>query len=219
MTISVLIVDDHPVFLSGVRTTFADVPDIEVIGDASSGADAIAAVAALTPDVALMDVNMPDINGIEATRRIVDSGSKCAVLVLTMFDDDESVFAAMSAGARGYLVKGASQESIVDAVRAVAAGEVVFGAAVARHVLAFFSAQRKGGRTSGPFPSLTDREVEVLELVAAGETNQRIARTLFLSEKTIRNNVSAIFSKLQVANRAEAIVRARQAGLGGESPR
>lgn len=219
MTISVLIVDDHPVFLSGVRTTFADVPDIEVVGDAANGADAIAAVGSLAPDVVLMDVNMPDINGIEATRLIVDSGSEAAVLVLTMFGDDESVFAAMQAGARGYLVKGASQESIVDAVRAVAAGEVVFGAAVAAHVLAFFAAQRAGGRTSGPFPTLTDREVEVLELVAAGHTNQRIARALYLSEKTIRNNVSSIFAKLQVANRAEAIVRARQAGLGGEAAR
>jgi DNA-binding NarL/FixJ family response regulator len=156
---------------------------------------------------------MPGRNGIDATRDIVEAGSAVAIVVLTMFDDDESVFAAMSAGARGYLVKGATQERIVEAARAVAEGEIVFGKAVAERILAALAAPRRN-RRQGPFPSLTDREVDVLRLVAAGRSNPVIARQLFLSEKTVRNHVSSIFAKLQVADRSEAIVRARQAGLG-----
>jgi DNA-binding NarL/FixJ family response regulator len=154
-------------------------------------------------------------NGIDATRRIVSSGSTVAIVVLTMFDDDESVYSAMAAGARGYLVKGASQERIIEAVRAVAEGEIVFGKAVAERVLSAFTNPRRARRSDRPFPELTDREIDVLELIAAGKRNPTIARELYLSDKTVRNHVSSIFAKLQVADRSEAIVRARQAGLGG----
>lgn len=213
MTIRLLIADDHPVFVSGLGVTFADCDDIEVVGAASDGDAAVSAVSELAPDVVLMDLRMPRRNGIEATRAIVASGSDAAIVVLTMFDDDASVFTAMAAGARGYLVKGAPQERIVDAVRAVAAGELVFGRDVATQVLAFFAAPRT--RTTAAFPDLTERETEVLGLVAAGQNNALIARGLGLSEKTVRNHVSAIFAKLRVADRSEAIVRAREAGLGG----
>lgn len=213
MSIRVLIADDHPVFVSGLEITFAGCEDIEVIGTASDGNTAVAGVAELAPDVVLMDVRMPQRNGIEATRDIVASGSSTAIVVLTMFDDDESVFTAMAAGARGYLVKGAPQERIIDAVRSVAAGDLVFGQDVASQVLAFFAAPRRS-RNDNPFPDLTDRETEVLERIAAGHNNQRIANALALSEKTVRNHVSSIFAKLRVADRSEAIVRAREAGLG-----
>jgi DNA-binding NarL/FixJ family response regulator len=212
MTTTVLLVDDHPVFLSGLRATFADTADIEVVGAVQDGQAAIDAVGSLAPNVVLMDLRMAPMNGIEATRRISTAHPHTAVVVLTMLEDDESVFAAMAAGARGYLVKGASQERIIDAVRSVAAGELVFGQAVADQVLAFFADERR--RTRGAFPGLTDREREVLEMLAAGRSNQAIARSLFLSEKTVRNNVSSIFAKLHVADRSEAIVRAREAGYG-----
>jgi len=215
MTIRIVIADDHPVFVSGLEVTFAEAADIEIIGKVADGEDAVNAAADLAPDVLLMDVRMPGLNGIDATRQIVASGSSVAIVVLTMFDDDESVYSAMSAGARGYLVKGASQERIIEAVRAVAEGEIVFGKAVAERVLAAFTNPRRSRRAEGPFPELTDREIEVLELIAAGKRNPTIARELFLSDKTVRNHVSSIFAKLQVADRSEAIVRARQAGLGG----
>ena len=215
MTIRVLIADDHPVFVSGLRVTFEDADDIEVVGTVGDGEAAVTAVKKLAPDVVLMDVRMPGMNGIDATRVIASDGGATFVIVLTMFDDDESVFAAMSAGARGYLVKGATQERIVDAVRSVAEGEIVFGKAVAERVLALFTSPRRGRRSEGPFPELTEREVDVLELIAAGKSNPRIAQELFLSDKTIRNHVSTIFAKLQVADRSQAIVRAREAGLGG----
>jgi len=213
VTTRLLIADDHPVFVSGLTVTFAGCDDIEIVGTATDGEAAVAAVGELSPDVVLMDLRMPRLTGIEATRAIMASGSPAAIVVLTMFDDDESVFTAMAAGARGYLVKGAPQERIVDAVRAVAAGELVFGQDVAAQVLAFFAAPR-GVRQPAAFPELTDRETEVLGLVAAGHNNPRIARELGLSEKTVRNHVSNIFAKLRVADRSEAIVRAREAGLG-----
>lgn len=213
MTIRVLIADDHPVFVSGLRVTFTDCTDVEVIGTVADGAAAIEAVAAEQPDVVLMDIRMSPTNGIDATRQIVNSGSHAAVIVLTMFEDDETIFTAMAAGARGYLLKGASQERIIDAVRTVAAGELVFGQQVAAQVLTFFSNPR-AARLDRPFPMLTERETEVLQRVAAGRNNQRIAHDLVLSEKTVRNHVSSIFAKLRVADRAEAIIRAREAGLG-----
>jgi len=219
MTIRLVIADDHPVFVSGLEVTFADADDIEIIGTVIDGESAVRAATDLAPDVLLMDVRMPGMNGIDATRAISASGSTVAIVVLTMFDDDESVYSAMSAGARGYLVKGASQERIIEAVRAVAEGEIVFGKAVAERVLAAFTNPRRSRRADGPFPELTDREVDVLALIAAGKRNPAIARELFLSDKTIRNHVSSIFAKLQVADRSEAIVRARQAGLGGETGR
>lgn len=212
MTIRVLIADDHPVFVSGLSVTFDACDDIEVVGTAPDGETAVARVGELVPDVVLMDLRMPGMTGIEATRTIVLQGSASSIVVLTMLEDDESVFAAMAAGARGYLVKGAPQERIVDAVRAVAAGELVFGSDVAAQVLAFFSAPR--ARTSPAFPELTERETDVLQLVAAGRNNQGIARELGVSEKTVRNHVSNIFAKLRVADRSEAIVRAREAGFG-----
>lgn len=213
MTITVLIADDHPVFVSGLAVTFDACEDIEVVGTAADGESAVAKVEELAPDVVLMDLRMPLLTGIEATRTIVSRGSTSCIVVLTMLEDDESVFAAMAAGARGYLVKGAPQERIIDAVRAVAAGDLVFGQDVAAQVLAFFAAPRTS-RASSPFPELTEREIEVLQHVAAGWNNQRIARALGVSEKTVRNHVSNIFAKLRVADRSEAIVRARQAGFG-----
>lgn len=214
MTIRVVIADDHPVFVSGLQVTFDDVDDIEVVGCVTDGDAAIAAAAELRPNVLLMDIRMPGRNGVDATRSIVAAGTSLAIVMLTMLDDDESVFAAMRAGARGYLVKGATQERIIESVRAVAEGEIVFGRAVAEGVLAAFA---NGGRARGlgsPFPELTARESDVLALIAAGRSNPSIAQELFLSDKTVRNHVSSIFAKLHVSDRSEAIVRARRAGLG-----
>lgn len=211
--IRVLIADDHPVFVSGLRVTFAGCEDITVVGTAADGDAAVSETTMLQPDVVLMDIRMAPTNGIDATRRIAAEAPGAAVLVLTMFDDDESVFTAMRAGARGYLVKGAPQEQILEAVRAVAGGQLVFGQDVAAQVLAFFTEQERNPRSA--FPALTDRETEVLGLVAAGRNNQAIASRLGLSEKTVRNHVSSIFAKLHVADRSQAIVKAREAGLGG----
>ncbi|GIW19712.1 MAG: DNA-binding response regulator [Chloroflexota bacterium] len=215
--IRILIADDHPVFRDGLRSLLGTVEDCLLVGEAASGQEAVRRAAELQPDVVLMDVRMPDLDGIEATRRIVRTSPEVAVLVLTMFEDDESVFAAMRAGARGYLLKGADQAEILRAVRAVASGEAIFGPAIARRLIDYFSAPRLG-LPAQAFPELTEREHEVLELIARGLANQAIAERLFLAPKTVRNLVSTIFSKLQVADRAQAIVRAREAGLGGERP-
>jgi DNA-binding NarL/FixJ family response regulator len=215
MTIRVLVADDHPMYRGGVRAALSDVEDVEIVGEAVDGDQAIAESLTLQPDVVLMDLHMPGTNGIEATRRLVVESPTVSVLVLTMFDDDESVFAAIRAVARGYLVKGAAQEQIVRAIRAVAGGDVVFGSGVAERVMTFFAASgRIGGRAGRRFPELTEREVEVLELIARGLNNAEIARRLVVSDKTVRNHVSSVFSKLHVADRAQAIVRARESGLG-----
>jgi len=182
------------------------------VGEAATGEDAIAQVTALAPDVVLMDIQMPGMNGIEATWRIRQVNPAIGIVVLTMFEDDDSVFAAMRAGARGYILKGADQAEMMRAIRAVASGEALFGPAIADRLLAFFAA--KPSTPPAPFPELTNREREILNLIAAGHGNADIAGRLFLSPKTIRNHVSSIFSKLQVADRAQAIVRAREAGLG-----
>jgi DNA-binding NarL/FixJ family response regulator len=208
----VVIADDHPLVRSGLRTILAAADGIDVVGDASTGAEAITAARTLTPDVIVMDLQMPDTDGIEATRQIVAADPGIAVLVLTMFEDDTSVFSAMRAGALGYLLKGAEQEEIVRAIHAAAHGGAIFGPAIAHRLIDFFAHPQTSSTPA--FPELTDREREVLELIASGQPNGAIGRALFISPKTVANHVSNIFAKLQVADRSEAIVRARQAGLG-----
>ena len=212
--VRVLVCDDHPVYRDGLRMLLGSLPGLEVVGVAADGHEAVAQTAELQPDVLVMDLQMPGLNGIEATARVTAQHPHVAVLVLTMYDDDESVFAAMRAGARGYLLKGAAQDVIARAVTSVASGEAIFGPAVARRVAAYFTGGAPAAAPVEAFPQLTPREREVLELLAAGRTNAQIAGTLYLSQKTVRNNVSNIFAKLQVAGRAEAIIQARDAGLG-----
>lgn len=209
----VLIADDHPVFRNGMRALLNSMPDMEVVGEASTSDEVIALAASLQPDVILMDVQMPGVGGIEATRRILHTSPHITVLVVTMFEDEESVFAALRAGARGYVLKGASPTEVVRAIQAVGSGEAIFSPAIARRLIDFFAASRP---TVSPliFPELTEREREVLALMAQGHRNPEIAQSLVLSMKTVRNHVSNIFSKLQVADRAQAIIRAREAGLG-----
>jgi DNA-binding NarL/FixJ family response regulator len=211
--IRILIVDDNARFRDGLRALLQAAPEIEVAGEAATGDEAIARAEALQPDVILMDIKMPGMNGIEATRQILQTSPHIGVLMLTMFEDDDSVFAGMRAGARGYLLKGALKAEILRAVRSVGSGEAIFGPAIARRLMQYFAAPR----TSAPsqaFPELTERELEILALIAQHQTNPEIAERLSLSPKTVRNHVSNIFSKLQVADRAQAIIRAREAGLG-----
>jgi DNA-binding NarL/FixJ family response regulator len=209
-----VIADDHDSFRSGLQSLLAHVDGLVVVGEAATGDEAISQVAALQPDVVLMDLAMPGTDGIEATRRIVDAAPHVAVLVLTMSDDDDSVFAAVQAGARGYVLKGAQRAELVRSIRAVAAGDAIFGPAVARRLMAYFARPRPSGAQTA-FPELTEREREILELIAQGRSNADMTAHLVLSPKTVRNHVSNIFAKLQVRDRAEAIVRAREAGLGG----
>ena len=210
--VRVLIADDHPLFRDGLAALLGASPGTELAAAATTGTEAVELARQAQPDVVLMDLRLPGLNGIEATRQIVADSPHTAVVVLTMFDDEDSVFAALRAGARGYLLKGADHEDIQRAVRAAAAGDAIFGAQIATRVLAYFTAQPS--LAPAPFPQLSDREREVLELVAQGHSNTIIAARLQLSQKTIRNNVSNILAKLQVADRAQAIVRARDAGLG-----
>ena len=210
--IRVVLVDDHPVVLGGLRALLDSLPDFEVVGQATDGEAGVREVVLTKPDVVLMDIRMPGIDGLEATRRIRESTEGVAVLVLTMFDDDDTVFGAMRAGAQGYLLKGADQVEIDRAIRAVVAGEAIFSPGVAQRVLGYFTAPPP---VADPFPELTAREREVLDLMAAGERNQVIADRLFLSPKTVANHISSIFVKLAVADRSAAIVRARREGLGG----
>ena len=212
--VRVLIAEDNDRFRRGLRALLDATPEVEVAGEAADGAEAVALAERLQPDVVLMDLQMPGVDGIEATRRILETSPHIGALILTMFEDDDSVFAAMRAGARGYLLKGARKAEILNAVRAVARGEAIFGPAIARRLMQYFAAVRPAG-TAAAFPDLTEREREILALMAAHRPNPEIARRLALSEKTVRNHVSNIFSKLQVADRAQAILRARAAGLGG----
>ena len=211
--IRVLIADDHPLFRDGLRVLLEATPDTALVGEAAGGDEVVALAPTLEPDVILMDLKMPGLNGIEATRRIAAALPHIGILVVTMFEDDDSVFAALRAGARGYLLKGAGKEEMLVAIRAVSRGEAIFGPAIARRLMTFFAAPTPAAPTQ-TFPDLTEREREILALIAAGRNNQEIAERLFLSLKTVRNYVSNIFSKLQVADRAQAILRAREAGLG-----
>ena len=209
----VLIADDHPLFRSGMRALLAADQYTEVVGEATTGEEAIAQAVAHQPDVILMDLQMPNVGGIEATRRILHTSPHIRILVVTMYEDDHSVFNAMRAGARGYLLKGASPDEVLRAISAVGSGEAIFSPAIATHLIDFFASLQA---TAFPqaLPELTEREQEVLTLIAQGQGNAAIARQLALSTKTVSNYVSNIFSKLQVADQAQAMLRARQAGLG-----
>jgi len=213
-TVRVLIADDHPLFREGMRGRLDRMDDIAVVGEASDGDEAVRLSRELEPHIVLMDIKMPGLNGIEATREILRTNPRVGVLMLTMFEDDDSVFAAMRAGARGYLLKDSGGEGVVHAIRAVTSGEAVFGPGVAERIIGFFSVPRSAQRA---FPELTEREEEILVLVARGKSNQEIAAQLFVSVKTVRNHVSNILLKLQVADRAQAVIRARDAGIGGGS--
>jgi len=211
--IRMLVADDHALFRDGLRALFGSVPDTEIVGEAATGEDAITRAAELQPDVILMDIQMPGTNGIAATRKIVQDSPHIGVIIITMFEDDDSVFTAMRAGARGYVLKGADQDEMLKVIRAVAAGEAHFGPQIARRLMQFFSTPTLAVPAEA-FPELTAREREVLDLIARGRTNGEIASHLYLSPKTVRNHISNIFSKLQVADRVQAILRAQEAGLG-----
>ena len=217
MPIKVLIADDHAFYREGVRAFLSNTTNLEVVGEAGNGDEAIAQAMELAPNVILMDLKMPGMNGIDATRRIHESDSKIGVLVLTMFDDDDSVFAAMRAGARGYLLKDADKDEVVRAIIAVERGEAIFSPAIAQRMIQYFSAApsaSSGKKQPSEFSELTERELEILNLIAKGDNNNTIANKLSLSIKTVQNYVSSILTKLQVADRAQAIVRAREAGFG-----
>jgi DNA-binding NarL/FixJ family response regulator len=215
-SIRVLIADDHTLFRDGLRALLASIPGIEVVGEASSGSEALRLAVEHQPDVILMDIQMPDLNGIEATRHILRTSPHIGIIVLTMFQDDDSVFAVMRAGARGYVLKGADQGVLLRAVRAVANGESLFSPEIAARLIQFFNRLEPAWRPE-LFPELTEREREILAYIADGQTNADIAAKLVISMKTVRNHVSNIFSKLQVADRAQAAIRAREAGLGGST--
>ena len=210
--ITVVLVDDHPVVRGGLRALIESFTGFEVVGEAATGEEAVREVQLHRPDVAVMDVMMPQVDGVEATRRITRASPRTAVLVLSMADDDDVVFAAMQAGARGYLLKGAAQEEIDRALKAVVAGEAIFGPGIATRVLGAFAAPATV--RSDAFPQLTRRERDVLELVAQGKRNAAVGAALGLAPKTVANHLSSIFVKLQVADRSAAIVRARDEGLG-----
>lgn len=217
MPIKVLIADDHLFYREGVRALLSNVPEIEVVGEAGSGEETLAQAQDLQPDVILMDLNMPGMNGIEATRRIHEAQPKVGVLVITMFDDDDSVFAAMRAGGRGYLLKDTDKDEVVRAIVAVERGEAIFSPAIAQRMMKYFSAPSSASNKKAQpseFAELTEREFEVLDLIAQGDNNAVVANKLSLSIKTVQNYVSSILNKLQAADRAQAIVRAREAGLG-----
>lgn len=208
--IKILIADDHPVFRFGLKALIATEPDLEVVGEAATGKDAVVLANKLTPNLILMDINMPNLNGIEATQQIVQTRPDIGILILSMLDD-ETVFSAMRAGARGYLLKGSEGDATIQAIRVVAEGGTIFSPGIAERVMTYFS---RGKRKADPFPELTNREREILDLIARGLTNQAIADQLVISPKTVRNQVSEIYSKLQVASRGEVVVKAKDAGFG-----
>ena len=210
----ILIADDHPLFRHGLRTLLAAQPDAAVVGETTTGEETIALAEAAQPDVILMDIKMPGVNGIEATRRVLAASPHIRILIVTMFEDDASVFAAMRAGARGYVLKDAEKEDLVRAIRAVGRGEAIFSPTIAARVIEFFAAPQRAAPRE-VFPTLTEREREILGLLVQRHTNAEIAGALGLTTKTVSNYVSNILGKLQVADRAEAILRARAAGLDG----
>ncbi len=217
MPIKVLIADDHVFYREGVRALLSNVPEVEVVGEANNGEEAITQANELQPNVILMDLKMPGMNGIDATRRINETQSNIGVLVITMFDDDDSVFAAMRAGARGYLLKDADKDEVVRAIVAVERGEAIFSPTIAKRMMQYFSAPSallNKKNQPDKFAELTERELEILDLIAQGHNNLVISNKLSLSIKTVQNYVSSILTKLQIADRAQAIVRAREAGLG-----
>ena len=211
--VRVLIADDHPVFRDGLAALLGTQPGVDVVATAADGAAAVALATEHRPDVVVMDLQMPEMTGIEATRRLSETLPETRVLVFTMGEEDGTVLAAMRAGARGYLVKGASQEEVGRALSTVQAGGLVFGASLAQRIADLLSGASTPDRAA--FPQLSERELEILDLIAAGRNNAQIAQELFLAPKTVRNNVSNILAKLQATDRAEAIIRAREAGLGG----
>ncbi|MBI5670643.1 MAG: response regulator transcription factor [Chloroflexi bacterium] len=217
-TTRLLIVDDHTLFREGLQAIFLSVSDIEVIGEAASGTGAIQQAETLKPDIILMDIQMDDMNGIEASQRILELLPETRIIMLTMMEDSESLFAAMTAGARGYVLKGADKSEVLRTIRAVASGDVLFGAAIANRVSDYFRRLNRApghqAQPDAPFPELSERERDVLDQLARGLNNHEIAALLHITVKTVSNHISNIFNKLQVADRAQAIVRARDAGLG-----
>ncbi|MGH3088237.1 MAG: response regulator [Rubrobacteraceae bacterium] len=211
-TLKIMIADDHPLFRDGMRGLLSTKPDIEVVGEAKTGEETVALAGELRPDVILMDIKMPGVNGIEATRRILSEHPSIRILVVTMFEDDASVFTAMRAGARGYVLKDADKDDVLDAIRTVGRGGAVFSPGVASRLTDFFTTARPAAPKEA-FPALTDREREMLHLMAKGASNAEISNLLSLSNKTVANYVSNILTKLQVADRKEAVRRAREAGL------
>jgi len=215
--IRVLIADDHALFREGIHAILKPVHDIEIVGEAGTGEEAITLAYDLKPDVILMDIQMPDLNGVEATQRILKAQPSVGIIIVTMLDDDDSLFSAMRAGAHGYVLKGADKAEMLKSIRAVAEGEALFGPAVAARLLNFFHdnpSQLKNESMPTLFPELTKREHEILACIARGDTNSEIAEQLTISLKTVRNHISSIFNKLQVTNRAQAAIRGRDAGLG-----
>jgi DNA-binding NarL/FixJ family response regulator len=212
----VLLVEDHPMFRDGLARMLETVEDVEVVGEAGTGEEAVQLAEQLKPTIILMDLNLPKMSGIEATKQIIQKQPTIGILVLTMYDDDSSVFAAMRAGARGYLLKEANRNEIIRAIHAVGDGEAIFSPSIARRMMYYFEAKSKQAQVD-VFPQLTEREREVLDHIARGENNAEIARVLGLNQKTVRNHVSNILSKLHASDRAHAIIMAREAGLGKEN--
>lgn len=214
--LKLMIADDHKLFREGLKALLAVTEDIEIIGEAEDGNTAVRTCRELQPDIILMDIDMPGLSGIRATQQILEERPQTGIIMLTMLEDDASIFNAMRAGARGYLLKGADPAEVLSVIRAVADGQALFGPAIAARVLSYFrelGVRPVSTQTSTSFPELTERELEILRLISQGLNNQEIARKLVLSPKTVRNHITNIFSKLQVADRAQAIVRAREAGL------
>lgn len=216
-TIRLLVADDHALFRDGLRALFSATPGIEMVAEAATGEETVALIEKTLPDIVLMDINMPGIGGIEATRQILRANPTIGVIMVTMLEDDASLFSAMRAGARGYVLKGAHHQELLQTIRAVASGQALFGAPIAARIMNFFQDIAADPDSSLPreaFPELTARESEVLGLIAQGANNSQIAEQLVITDKTVRNHITSIFSKLQVADRAQAIVKARVAGLG-----